>query len=65
VLLTQWNGHDATRSTSPDRANSKASWITSITPHVTFAPDYIHYRLNHASSALINQVLIKIKGNSI
>jgi hypothetical protein len=33
-----------------------------VTPHVTFFTNYLHWRLNHASSVLVNRILIETKG---
>jgi hypothetical protein len=33
-----------------------------VTPRVMFSPNYFYLKLNHASSALVNKILIKIKG---
>jgi hypothetical protein len=42
---------------------SAVDQLTTTAPHVTLFPNYLHYKLNQASSAMVNQV-VKVRNQN-
>jgi hypothetical protein len=56
-VATRAHGSDGLDDVSSPVASVSSSSDWSVTPRVTFFPNYLHYKLNQASSVMFNPVI--------